>query len=64
VSLGRLVPPGDPDALAEAVLEVLENPPAAQHQAEAAREWAVEHFTIERTVDAFRAVWASCAARA
>lgn len=59
--LGRLVPPRDVDALAQAVLEVLEHPEVAQAQAEAARTWAAEHFGIARTADTLVSVWASCA---
>ena len=60
VPLGRLVTPGDVPGLARAVLEVLEDPGSARTQAEAARTWAAEHFTIARTADVMAAVWASC----
>jgi glycosyltransferase involved in cell wall biosynthesis len=44
---GWLVPPGDPDALAEAVLEALEQPERARQFAERAREMVETEFSIE-----------------
>lgn len=62
VALGGLVPPGDVPALAHAVLEVLQDCGPALTRAEAAREWAAEHFTIAQTVNTLSSVWASCSA--
>jgi len=60
VPLGRLVPPDDVDALARAVLEVLENPEPARRRAETARIWAADHFAVARTASTLTSVWASC----
>jgi glycosyltransferase involved in cell wall biosynthesis len=43
---GRLVPPGDPDALADAVLEVLEHKDKmGEAGRERARRWHVDAYT-------------------
>ncbi len=47
---GLLVPPGDPEALARAVKEVLENPKPARERARAARRWVEERFNLEKNV--------------
>lgn len=47
---GRLVPPGDPDALARAVARVLDDPDWVRVAGLAALERAREHFSIERMV--------------
>jgi glycosyltransferase involved in cell wall biosynthesis len=49
-SRGRLVPPGDPGALAEAVLETLERSEATRRRAQAGREHVLEHHSAERLV--------------
>ena len=41
---GRLVPPDDPAALADALAEVLEQPDRTTHLGARARAWVVEHF--------------------
>lgn len=45
---GLLVPPGDPEALASALLSVLENPDLARRLGERARQDARERFAWER----------------
>ena len=45
---GRLVPPRDPDALAGAVLDLLEDPAAAREMGNNAREFVRQRFTIQR----------------
>jgi len=45
---GHLCPPGDPTAVATAVLELLGDPTQAHHMGAAARETVRERFTIER----------------
>ena len=47
---GRLVPPGDPDALADAMIELLRDPEARRRMASAARASAVERFDLRRNV--------------
>jgi glycosyltransferase involved in cell wall biosynthesis len=47
---GRLVPPGDPRALADAVLETLEGSEAARLRAQAGREHVLDHHSAERLV--------------
>ncbi|MCD2196108.1 glycosyltransferase family 4 protein [Actinomycetospora endophytica] len=42
---GLLVEPGDPDAMADAIGELLADPGRARAMGEAAREWVVEHHT-------------------
>jgi glycosyltransferase involved in cell wall biosynthesis len=56
---GILVRPGDPQALAAAINEVLTDPSAASARAAAAREDARHRFTIERTADAVWRVWSA-----
>lgn len=48
---GWLVPPGDPDALARAFSEVLEDPERAQRLGRNARQKAVREFSIEHCLD-------------
>ncbi|MEO6462068.1 MAG: glycosyltransferase family 4 protein, partial [Candidatus Eisenbacteria bacterium] len=47
---GRLVPPGDPDALAAALVDLLLDPEARARMAEAARASAIERFDLRRNV--------------
>lgn len=44
---GRLVPPGDPTALAEAILSLLREPQRATACGRAAREWVEQNGTLE-----------------
>ncbi|MEZ0305665.1 MAG: glycosyltransferase family 4 protein [Hyphomicrobiaceae bacterium] len=46
-----LLPPGDADALAHAMMGVLDNPVAARSRAERLRETVAERFTIEAMTD-------------
>jgi glycosyltransferase involved in cell wall biosynthesis len=43
---GRLVAPGDPAALAQALAELLQDPEAAQRLAQAGRQTALTHHTL------------------
>lgn len=52
---GLLVPPRNPQALADAALALLRGPERAARLGAAARERALALFTAERCVDAFRA---------
>jgi glycosyltransferase involved in cell wall biosynthesis len=53
----RLVPPGDPVALAEEISEVTSSPEVRSRLAVAARERIEARFTIERAVEQLTAVW-------
>jgi glycosyltransferase involved in cell wall biosynthesis len=50
---GRLVPPGDPQALAEAMLELWERPELAAGMGRSARQRASELFSVERMAGNF-----------
>ena len=55
---GLLVPPRDPDALADAVIELLQRPRAARADARRlTRARTREHFTVERMVAGTAAVY-------
>ncbi|GMA24867.1 hypothetical protein GCM10025864_26260 [Luteimicrobium album] len=55
--LGVLVPPGDSDALAEALVGVLDDPAGRRRRAEAAFAVATERFAVERTAEIVTATW-------
>jgi glycosyltransferase involved in cell wall biosynthesis len=44
---GLLIPPGYPEAISEAVLQLLRNPERRRRMGEAARAWVLEHFANE-----------------
>ncbi len=48
---GRLIPPGEPDALAAALRELLDDPEEARRIGGAARRRVLDRFSIEREVD-------------
>jgi glycosyltransferase involved in cell wall biosynthesis len=48
---GWLVPPRDPRALAQAILDALSNPEEARRRAENAYKHLLENFTVEKQVD-------------
>ena len=48
---GRLVPPGDPEALAQAILELATDPALAASMARAGRDRARRNYSIDRMVD-------------
>jgi glycosyltransferase involved in cell wall biosynthesis len=50
---GWLVPPGDPDALAKVILDVIENPFEARRRADAARRRVKKSFGEEETIMAW-----------
>ncbi|MDF9877549.1 glycosyltransferase [Cellulosimicrobium cellulans] len=58
-ALGLLVPPGDVDALAAALLDVLRDPAAARERALRARASALRRFPVERTARVLTDVWTS-----
>jgi glycosyltransferase involved in cell wall biosynthesis len=55
---GLLIPPGYPSAITAAVLQLLENPTRRQSMGQAARAWAVEHYSFAhvmgRTTDFYQ----------
>ncbi|MBB0229655.1 glycosyltransferase, partial [Streptomyces calidiresistens] len=60
---GPVVPPGRPDALAAACLELLADPERRARLGAAARARALELFTVERNLAAFRSMYLEMAAR-
>jgi glycosyltransferase involved in cell wall biosynthesis len=51
--LGRLVPPQDPQALAQGIREVLADPETAAHRARLARQRALRDFSVESMANAY-----------
>jgi len=55
---GIVVPPADADALAKAIIKILDNPDMAQHMAAAGYRRVQQHFTwkraAEKTVEAYQ----------
>lgn len=60
-ALGALVPPGDVEALADAVLAVLEDLPAATLRADRARAGVAARFGVAVTAEIVSAVWRGAA---
>ncbi|GIV18161.1 MAG: hypothetical protein KatS3mg022_3596 [Armatimonadota bacterium] len=50
---GWLVPPRDPQALAQAIVDALSHPEEARRRAENAYRHLLQHFTVEKQVDAW-----------
>lgn len=48
---GLLVPPGDPQALSQSMLGLLNNPPQRAAMGRAARQWVLERFEDRRVLD-------------
>jgi glycosyltransferase involved in cell wall biosynthesis len=59
---GILVPPDDPDALAEALGELVDSPERRRSLGEVARARAVERFSIDRMVGETVAVYSEALA--
>ena len=53
---GRLLPPGDEDAMARAITELLDDPVVRSRMGSAGQARALRHFSIERTVAEIDAV--------
>lgn len=58
---GLLVPPEDPDALADAVLEILRDPERARNMGQAGRSRAETEFTVSKMVNAYKELYERCA---
>lgn len=56
---GLLVPPNDPQALAQAIVHVLQNRAQAAEWARAGRELVVTHYTLGHMIDRTAAVYAA-----
>ncbi|MFF4578511.1 GT4 family glycosyltransferase PelF [Streptomyces sp. NPDC001373] len=54
---GLVVPPRDPEAMAEAALELLGDAPRRAAMGEAARLRVIEQFTLRQTIDTFRSIY-------
>lgn len=54
---GQLVPPGDPDALAEAMLLLWHEPQRASAYASAARAWVEKHGSLEAMADRYERLY-------
>jgi glycosyltransferase involved in cell wall biosynthesis len=54
---GLLVPPGDPDALAEGLVRVLRSSEEAERLARAAHERVQTRFSLDRMVDAYQRIY-------
>ena len=55
---GLLVPPRNPEALAQAILRVLENPARAKAMARAGRKRVEDHFSLDAKLDRTEALYA------
>jgi L-malate glycosyltransferase len=56
---GRLVPPGDPEALAAALQTLIEDPAGAEAMGRAARDEALGRYAFDRMVSAFEGLYLS-----
>ena len=55
---GLVVPPGDPEALAGAILQLLEDPARASAMGRAGRSWLLSNATFDVMASRYRAVYA------
>ena len=60
---GLLVPPSDPQALAEALGYLLDHPAIRQQYGEAGRKRLLEHFSLKLFVDRFSTLYSTCLSR-
>ena len=54
---GLTVPPGNPEALAKALLQLLREPALRRRLAQAGREWALERFSLESQIQTTQALY-------
>jgi len=54
---GLLVPPGDPAALAKAIIRLVEDPVLAERLGAGAREVACSHFGLDRMLSRVQALY-------
>jgi len=47
---GLLIPPGYPEAITEAVLNLLSDPDRRRRMGEAARAWVIQHYANDRVL--------------
>jgi len=57
---GQLVPPGEPDALAEAMLFLLDKPHLASSYGHAARAWVEKYGSLEAMADRYERLYQEC----
>ena len=55
--IGLLVPPRDPDGLAQAITRLLRDPDLRRKMGQAGRERVERHFDVERMVQATEALY-------
>lgn len=56
---GVLIPPENPEALAEAVLMILRNPDTARRLGESARKWLADHCSLDTVADRYERLYES-----
>ncbi len=59
-SVGVVIPPGDPDAIADAIVRLASQPEMRSAMADAGRSRAYATFTIPAVIPLYEAVYASC----
>lgn len=55
---GIVVPPEDPEALANAIIELYKNPELTRTLGEKGRQYAVEHYGFEQTLNSYEGLFA------
>ncbi len=56
---GVLVPPEDPQALATAILDLYQNPEKVQNLGDKSRQYAVDHYAFEQTLNQYETLFKS-----
>jgi glycosyltransferase involved in cell wall biosynthesis len=60
---GLLIPPADPNALAEAIIKLLKTPQLASHMGSVGKIRVKEQFSVERMLESYEQLYTSLAAR-
>ena len=60
---GILVPPKDPEKMAQAIIKILQNPDLAKKMGEAGRQMVEEKFTLDGMVHEYESIYEKCLAR-